>query len=117
MHRLLILLLSLTVLTSSCAMKKVLWEQFGLQSAAPAKPFPSKVLSSLCVGMGDSFDAAGKISGKSATVPLLLAALLVIGFTFTRNSSQQSNNDFQLSFFNLQKVPLYLRLGRLIYYS
>ena len=118
MDKLLIFLLSLTILTSSCAMKKVLWEQFDIESTAPVKPFASKALSSLCVGIGDSFDEAETILGNSATVlPLLIAALLVIAFTFTRHSLQQTNSDFQLGFFNLQKVPLYLRLGRLIYYS
>ena len=117
MGKLLIFILSLTILTSSCAMKKALWEQFEIQSAAPAKSFPPKALSTLCFGIGDSFDEVATITGNHATVPLLVAALLVIAFTFTRHSLQQSNNDFQLGFFNLPKVPLYLRLGRLIYYS
>lgn len=98
-------------------MKKVLWEQFEIQSAAPANPFPSKALSTLCFGIGDSFDEVATITGNSVTVPLLVATLLLIAFTFTRHSSQQSNDDFQLGFFKLNKVPLYLTLGQLIYYS
>lgn len=97
-------------------MKKVLWEQFGIESPVPVKPFPGKAIFPFCAENGNAFDVARTIPVESVTVPLLVAVLFVAAFAFSKQSSHRTPDHF-LSFSNSEKVPIYLKLGRLIYYS
>ena len=118
MHRILIFLVFLMVLTSSCAVKNVLWAQLGLESAVPTKPYPSKAIAAVCIENGYSlFDVAEIMPNSSVKTPLLLSVLLVVSFISPNQLDQRQSNVGHLDFFNNAKVPLYLRLGRLIYYS
>lgn len=117
-HKILIFILSLMVLTSSCAMTKLLWEQMGIESAVPTKSYPSKAISALCLQTGDSVSDVAEVTANSTVkAPLLLSILLVLSLISPRRSEQPGSNFFDLDFSNNTKVPIYLRLGRLIYYS
>lgn len=98
-------------------MKKALWKQLDPEAAVPARPYPSKLLSTFCAAFDDSSDASDQISGKSVAAAVPVAMLFVVAFVFQRQSSNPRPYYFQLGFFKAEKVPLYLKLGRLIYYS
>lgn len=97
-------------------MKKVLWEQLNVDSAVPANAYRSTAIFSFCPEDGGSTDVAGLVSNSSEKAPLLLSLFLIVAFTFPGQSQKQqrlySYPDGAIN----AKVPLYLKLGRLIYY-
>lgn len=128
MHRFLILLISFTVLFSStCSMKNMLWEQLGIESAVPAKPFSSKGISfqnhttsllELCSANISSFDEAEIIPVGSTNAPLLLLSVLFVLFLTLPGLLEQKRHSYSYTNYSQSgAVPIYLKLGRLIYYS
>ena len=118
-QKFLIVLVSLVVLTSSCAVKKVLWEELRIGSAVPAKSYPLKAISALCAEQkSDSlFDVAEVIPNTSVKAPLLLSLFVVVSAISVQDLQRPRPNVAHLDFFNTAKVPIYLKLGRLILYS
>lgn len=97
-------------------MKKVLWEQLSVESAVPTNAYPSKAIFSVCTEQAGASDVAEVKATSSVTVRSLLAVLSVISFAFPEQSPKADDYS-HLNFSNTQKVPIYLRLGRLIYYA
>lgn len=130
MHRLLILFISLLMLFSStCTMKAMLWEQLGIEVPAPTKPYSSKGISfqshaaasvaELCSSnMSSFFDEAEILPGSSLKAPLvLLSVLFILSLTLPELLQTKSNSNFSFHSSESGTVPIYLRLGQLIYYS
>jgi hypothetical protein len=97
-------------------MKKMLWEQLGVESAIPTKPYNAKAIFPSCAE-DSSFDVAEVIPGNSINSSLLLSILLVVSFSFPKQPLPQGHNYSDLNYFNTPTVPIYLKLGQLIYYS
>lgn len=98
-------------------MQKGLWDQFGIQTAVPSKPFPSKALVSPCAANENSLDAHVTVPAKLAAAQLVLSALMLMGSVLPERSPDQHLAGAGAGVINIQKVPLYLKLNRLIYYS
>lgn len=97
-------------------MKKVLWEQLSVEAAVPTNASPSKAIFSVCAELAGALDVAEVKATGSVTVPSLFAVLIVISFAFPKQSLKADDYS-HLSFYSTQKLPIYLRLGRLIYYA
>ena len=126
--RLFILILSIMMLfTSSCTMKRLLWDYMGVEKAIATKALlPSEgrgsalSVAELCAVEAGSFldEAEELIPSVPVKAPmLLLFALLILPWVMSRVLLQRkpSFSGFKYSF--PQPVPIYLKLGQLIYYS
>lgn len=128
MPRLIILILSVMMLfTSSCTMKRLLWEYMGVEKAMATKALlPAEGVGSislsiaeLCVAeAGSSFDEAELIPSFPVKAPmLLLLALLIFPWILFRALLQRKSSFSGFHYLFPQPIPIYLKLGRLIYYS
>lgn len=98
-------------------MKKALWEELSIGSAVPSNAYPSKAIFFFCSQQGSSIDVAETNSNSAVKLPWLLSVLIVVSFSFPRLSQERVHQYFVLNRSISKKVPLYLRLGQLIYYS
>lgn len=110
-------------------MKAMLWEQLGIEVPAPTKPYSSKGISfqshaaasvaELCSSnINGLFEEAEILPGSSLKAPLvLLSVLFILSWTLPGLLQTKSNSNFSFHYSESEKVPIYLRLGQLIYYS
>lgn len=124
----LILLAILILITSSCAMKHLLWDYMGAEKKISAKALPvsggsgledAEILA-LCLSTGSSssLDEVDFLPNLLLKAPLLL--LLTAAFIFSwalvlLSLWEKLPYAFALSR-SRSSVPLYLKLGRLVYY-
>lgn len=110
------------VVTSSCAMKRYILQQVGVESKIEAGLTgkglnPNSPLALNCSINGVNSDAifvAPVISFNDLTVQLLLfASIVLIAWRF---AVSHKNSSYNVLSFPRSSVPLYLRLGKLIYY-
>ena len=109
-------------------MKAMLWEQLGIDAPVPIKPFSSKGISfqshvasfaEVCSSnIGGFFNEAEIISGSSVKAPLvLLSVILILSLTLPGLVQTGSHTNSSFHYSDSGTVPIYLRLGQLIYYS
>jgi hypothetical protein len=125
----LILLAILILITSSCAMKHLLWDYMGAEKKISAKALPASggynledaEILALCLGAESvsSLDEADFLPNLLVNAPLLLliaAAFFsswVLVFLFQR---KKLPTEFA-SRSSWTTIPIYLKLGRLVYYG
>ena len=108
-------------------MKRLLWEYMGVEKAIATKALlPSEEIGStalsvaeLCAAEAGSFlDEAELIPSVPVKAPmLLLFALLILPWVLFRVLLQRKPSFSGFYYTFPQPVPIYLKLGRLIYYS
>ena len=109
-------------------MKAVLWEQLGIDVPVPTKPFSSKGISfqsqvasvvEVCSSqINGLFEEAEIIHTNSVKAPLpLLSVILMLSLTLPGLDQTGSNSYHSFYYSESGTVPIYLRLGQLIYYS
>ena len=127
-QRLFILLMTLTMLVlSTCSMKTMLWYGVGMETPVPVKPYSSKgmpietqtSLSESCSASTDSiFADAEVIPFNPVNTPLFLLSVLLVLLLALPGLSQQKNfQNYNLNYSDSGTVPIYLKLGQLIYYA
>lgn len=128
MPRFFILILSILMLfSSSCTMKRLLWEYMEMEKGIPAKALlpaeglGSKVLSAgeLCAAEAISLLDEAKLSLPAPVkAPMLLFfAFLILPWMLVRILLQKWPAFPAFHYSIPPPVPIYLKLGRLIYYS
>lgn len=123
-----ILLALFMLLTSSCAMKHLLWDYIGADTKIPAKALRLSDVSrddavdelALCAAADEGFliDEAGFLPNVLVKAPWLLffAAVFVPWALSWLSERRNSPPAFAISDLR-STVPIYLRLGRLVYYG
>lgn len=124
----LILLAILILITSSCAMKHLLWDYMGAEKKISTKALPvsggsgleDAEMLALCLNTGSSssLDESDFLPNLLLKAPLLL--LLTVAFIFSwalamLSQREKLPTEFAASCFR-NTIPLYLRLRRLVYY-
>jgi len=98
-------------------MKKVLWDQFDITSSLPATPNPVKAALLPCPVVTDSQDTEF-LSTSLPEISVLAAAVVVAALTvFVVHDDSERTHYTSTSTLRLSSVPVYLRLGQLVYYS
>lgn len=124
----LILLAILILLTSSCAMKHLLWDYMGAEKKISAKALPvnggngleDAEMLALCLATGSqsSLDEADFLPNLLVKAPSLMFFAAV--FIFSWALVVLSQREKLPAAFSVSRsgntIPIYLRLGRLVYY-
>lgn len=125
----LILLAILILLTSSCAMKHLLWDFMGADTKISAKALPASVGNSLedaemlalCLSSGSasSLDEADFLPNLLLKAPLLLllAAAFISTWAFVLLFQHKKLPTVFSTRSSWNTIPIYLKLGRLVYYG
>lgn len=125
----LILLAILILLTSSCAMKHLLWDYMGADTKIPAKALPASggydledaEILALCLGTesASSLDEADFLPNLLVNAPLLLliAAAFFSSWALVLLFQRQKLPTEFASRSSWNTIPIYLKLGRLVYYG
>lgn len=109
--------------TSSCMMKNMLWDYFGLERAMPAKALASTLGSSdalliLCAADSNNLlDNTAVVAASNAPLILFLGLFIVISWIFSGIYRVKEQAYTSFNYATSGTVPLYLKLGRLILYS
>jgi len=109
-------------------MKAVLWEQLEIDAPVPARPYSSKGISfqsqavsfaEVCASnIGGLFEEAEIIPASSVKAPLILLSVIsILSLTLPGLIQTKSNSNLSFHYSESGTVPIYLRLGQLIYYS
>ena len=132
MNKLYIYILSLMMLfSSSCAMKKLLWEYLDVERTGSSRvqlPSPKGYEDQISeytpegefciIESNDRQDEAALIPVSLLKVPsLLLFVLIFLPWALFRIRLQKCPGHSYDSYPSYHPVPIYLKLGRLIYYS
>lgn len=113
--------------TSSCMMKNMLWDYFGMERAMPAKALASTqenqmessdALLILCAADSNNLpDSTAVVAASNTSLILFLGFFIAISWIFSGiyRAKEQAYTSFNYA--TSGTVPLYLKLGRLILYS
>ena len=124
----LILLAILILLTSSCAMKHLLWDYMGAEKKISAKALPvnggsgleDAEMLALCLSTGSSssLDEADFLPQLLLKAPLLLllAAVFIFPWALVVLSQREKLPTAFAASRSGNTIPIYLKLGRLVYY-
>lgn len=128
MPRSIVLILAfITLFASSCAMKNLVWEYFGIEKATTTKILNAfKEIKSdrisfqnSCTSKAETYlDGAEMVSPTTAKAPLLLFfGFLLLPWKILAISSTQKLTTFNTEGSFPHTVPIYLKLNQLVYYS
>lgn len=126
MSKPLVLILALVMLfTTSCAIKSVLLDYLEVERPIPAKAFTtfqtgsSVPFSALCAAKtGSLMDEAEMLSPDTVKIPFLLfLGLFLLPWMIFRAEPGRKQYFAYSHFSFLNNVPIYLKYGRLVYYS